>query len=256
MNKPALLVPTWSAPASVVAMVTLRTGGVSQKPFESFNLAFHVGDKPSAVSANRESLQQLLPAYMPVQWLQQVHGTNVVRPPRANLLEELEGDSIYLNQPGIAGAVMTADCLPVFFADKQGKSVAVAHAGWRGLVDGVLENTIACFDVAAEQICAWMGPAIGPCHFEVGSEVREQFLDSCANKLQRDAVAAAFLPGLQESKWLADIYALATIRLSAAGISDISGGGSCTVCDTLDYFSYRRDGKTGRMASLIYFNSP
>lgn len=237
------ILPDWPAPSQVRALSTTRHGGVSQPPWDSLNLGMHVGDDPARVAQNRARLREALPAE-PL-WLEQVHGTGVwqagVAPRRA--------DAAVSRTPGEVCAIMTADCLPVLFADHAGTVVAVAHAGWRGLCAGVLERTVEAMGAAPGDVLAWLGPAIGPAHFEVGPEVREAFMAS-------DAVAAdAFRPG-NGDRWLADIFLLAQQRLHAAGLpgSNVFGGGLCTVTDRGRFFSYRRDGVTGRMASLIWLD--
>lgn len=240
------IVPQWPAPARVRAIVTTRNGGVSQGRYASLNLATHVGDDPGAVAANRALLRSRLPAE-PV-WLEQVHGTNIVMA-ESSLGERClppVADGAWTRQPGVVCAVMTADCLPVLFCDDAGSVVAAAHAGWRGLCAGILERTVEAMRVAPARIQAWLGPAIGPGAFEVGAEVRSAFL-------QHDAgAAAAFVAGKEPGKWLADLYLLAKIRLAGAGVIDVFGGGFCTYTDAQRFYSYRRDGVTGRMASLIW----
>lgn len=242
-----LLRPDWPAPASVAALTTTRVGGVSSVPFDSLNLGDHVGDEPAAVAANRQRLVEACPGLSAISWLTQVHGTEVVA---ADTAGEQRADAQFTDQRELGCAVMTADCLPVLFCDRDGHRVAAAHAGWRGLCAGVLEKTVECFiDPAA--VLAWLGPAIGPAQFEVGAEVRTQFLDN-ASSAQHADVAMCFRPSPRERHFLADIYALARIRLRAAGITAIYGGGLCTVTDRAHFYSYRREGITGRMASLIY----
>jgi len=237
------LIPDWPAPAHVRALQTLRTGGCSPAPWASFNLGDHVGDEPARVAANRAELRRQLPAE-PL-WLQQVHGTVVVDAGQAP--QAATADASFANKPGQVCAVMTADCLPVLFCDRAGTVVAAAHAGWRGLLNGILEGTIAAMQRPPADLLAWFGPAIGPGRFEVGSEVRAAFV-------ARDAHAAGcFRP--HGDKWLADIYSLARQRLQAAGVKHIHGDGACTVSDAERYFSYRRDGVTGRMASLIWLDN-
>jgi YfiH family protein len=246
----APILPTWTAPTTVMALVTTRGGGVSKPPFDSFNLALHVKDNVTDVDLNRALLQGLLGEHIHLQWLEQVHGTQIVHAERG--AGECRGDAVFIDTPGVAGVVMTADCLPVFFADRGGRSVAVAHAGWRGLADGILERTLACFSVPASEVITWMGPAIGPCHFEVGAEVREIFLNTTEDELLRARIdAEGFRPAAGVGKYFADIYALATLKLLAAGVVSVSGGGECTYCDVSRFYSYRRDGITGRMASVI-----
>lgn len=233
-----LIVPDWPAPPKIRALVTTRNGGVSSGPYASLNLATHVGDDPAAVTRNRALLRAHLPAE-PV-WLEQVHGTDVQNAALGNA----RADASYARQSEIVCAVMTADCLPVLFCDRHATVVAAAHAGWRGLVAGVLESTISAMAAHPEDILAWLGPAIGPLSFEVGDEVRAKFVDA------HSASAAAFMR--QGDRWLADLYALARLRLHAAGIARIYGGGECTFRDRERFFSFRRDGETGRMASLIW----
>lgn len=235
------IVPDWPAPATVRALQTTRRGGVSAPPWESCNLGDHVGDEPARVAANRAVLRRQLPAE-PC-WLQQVHG--IVAVDAATSPQNTVADAAYSRRPGVVCAAMTADCLPVLFCDRAGSVVAAAHAGWRGLVAGVLEASIAAMAVPPGELLAWLGPAIGPQVFEVGDEVRAAFV------AQAEEAAAAFVahsPG----KWLADIEQLARQRLIAASVTAIYGGGWCTVNDPQRFFSYRRDGQTGRMASLVW----
>lgn len=236
------VLPDWPAPATVRAMQTTRRGGCSVAPWDSLNLGDHVGDDPSHVLANRARLRSRLPGEPA--WLKQVHGTRVVEA-MPDVSPVIEADAAFARQSGAVCVVMTADCLPVLFCNRAGTVVAAAHAGWRGLQAGVLEATIAAMAVAPGELLAWLGPAIGPARFEVGDEVRAAFIGS-----NPDA-AEAFVPS-SPGKWLADIYLLATHRLRAAGLTSIHGGGLCTVSDGERYFSYRRDGVTGRMATLIW----
>lgn len=240
------IVPDWPAPANVRALVTTRHGGVSIGPYASLNLGDHVGDDPTAVTANRHLLRQQLPAE-PV-WLQQVHGTRCIDASRS--ASGCEADAAFTNTPGVVCAVLTADCLPVLLCDVAGTVVAVAHAGWRGLAAGVIESTVASMAVPGERLLAWLGPAIGPRHFEVGGEVRDTFL---AHDPQ---AASAFVarPNGTQGKWLCDIYSLAAQRLAALGVCRLASADFCTVRDSEQFFSYRRDGSTGRMASLIWLD--
>lgn len=235
------LIPDWPAPANVRTLQTLRTGGCSPAPWNSLNLGDHVGDDPGRVAANRASLRERLPAE-PL-WLNQVHGTAVVD--AASAVQRVAADAAFSRRPGAVCAVMTADCLPVLFCDRAGTVVAAAHAGWRGLLDGVLENTVAAMQVPPGELLVWLGPAIGPERFEVGDEVRAAFV-------ARDAGAAACFAAHANGKWLADIYGLARQRMAGLGVVHVSGGNACTVSDAEHYFSYRRDGVTGRMATLIW----
>lgn len=234
-------VPDWPAPAQVQAVQTTRAGGLSLPPWDHFNLAEHVGDAPADVAANRALLRRQLPGE-PC-WLNQIHGNIAVDVAFAP--KNSDADAAYTRQAGVVCAVMTADCLPVLFCDRAGTVVAAAHAGWRGLLAGVLTQTIAAMQVPGDQLLAWFGPAIGPENFEVGDEVRQAFVASDAR------AQAAFQPH-GPGKWLADIAMLARQRLNSAGVSAVFGGGMCTVNERERFFSYRRDGVTGRMASLIW----
>ncbi len=241
-NELPLILPDWPAPHQVRAVSTTRSGGTSGGAFASLNLGDHVGDNPQDVAANRAILASQLHAE-PL-WLTQVHGTAVIDAAQAT--PGSEADAAISHQPGRACSVMTADCLPVLFCDRHGSTVAAAHAGWRGLHAGILEETVKSMQVPASDILAWLGPAIGPQAFEVGEEVRTAFLS-------RDNQAAlAFRHGKQDGKWWADLYLLARQRLAACGVSRIYGGTRCTFSEADTFFSYRRDGQTGRMASLIW----
>lgn len=244
------LVPQWSAPSTVFAFVTTRMNGVSCAPFDAFNLGLHVGDDPAHVNANRDLLSQALPIQQPLQWLEQVHGNQIVDAISDGVTRQ--ADAAYVDGVGMAAAVMTADCLPVFFASKNGLRVAVAHAGWRGLLNGVLENTLARFPDDPSDVLVWFGPAIAQCHFEVGAEVRDAFLLAEASSASRVLINdQAFRPGETAGKYYADLYLLARLRLQARGVATISGGQHCTYCDSQHFYSYRRDGRTGRFASVI-----
>lgn len=239
------ILPTWSVPDFVHAFTTTREGGVSQAPFDSLNLGDHVTDDPQSVQTNREILQEQgnLP-HFPL-YLTQTHSTRVLRLPYEQ--NDIEADAVYTNQANQVCLVMTADCLPVLFCSKDGKEIAAAHAGWRGLCDGVLEATVAEFECKPENICVWLGPAIGPTAFQVGEDVIEQF---CAFDPQaREAfVADEYISG----KFLGNLYQIARQRLNKLGITEIAGGDYCTYCDAEQFFSYRRDKITGRMATLIW----
>jgi YfiH family protein len=236
------LVPDWPAPQNVKALQTTRRGGVSTAPYDSLNLGDHVGDAPLAVVRNRMLLGALLPSE-PV-WLKQVHGTTVIDV-RVAGCGAPEADACISRERGAVCVVMTADCLPLLLCDEEGSVVGAAHAGWRGLCDGVLERTVQAMDVPPHQLLAWLGPAIGPQAFEVGDEVRAAFI---AKQAAAAAAFAAHAPG----KWLADIYQLARLRLEALGVTRIHGGGLCTFRDRERFFSYRRDGATGRMGTFIW----
>ncbi|KQP35660.1 peptidoglycan editing factor PgeF [Pseudorhodoferax sp. Leaf274] len=242
-----LLVPDWPAPARVRALHSLRAGGVSAPPYDSLNLGDHVGDDAAAVQRNRALLSARLGA-APV-FMQQVHGTAVESLPCAHAVPV--ADACMSLQPGVACTIMVADCLPVLFCDTEGRAVAAAHAGWRGLAAGVLENTMAALDRAVPQAqwLAWLGPCIGPSAFEVGEEVRAAFVGQAA------AAAGCFRPHAP-GKWLADLPALARLRLAASGLQGIHGNDSsarwCTVGAPSRFFSHRRDRVSGRMAACIW----
>lgn len=244
-----LVFPEWPAPASVRSVSTTRLGGVSIPPYDSLNLGTHVSDDPAAVMENRRRLNQFatLPAE-PV-WLTQVHGVDVVD--AATALIGTSGDASFSAEPSVVCAIQTADCLPVLFCDAAGQLVAAAHAGWRGLVAGVLEKTVAAMcerGASSASMLAWLGPAIGPQAFEVGEEVRTAFVS------HDPATAKAFV--LQaEGKWLADIFLLAQQRLAACGVTRVYGGGVCTFSDPRRFFSHRRDRLCGRQVSLIWLDS-
>lgn len=246
------LIPDWPSPPQVRALVTTRAGGVSRAPYDSLNLGDHVEDDPVAVSGNREllerALNRLAPATAPL-WLKQVHGLRVVEPPAEPTQRRVwipEADAATTTLTGVPITVMTADCLPAFFCDRAGTRVAVAHAGWRGLCDGVLEATAATF-AEPSQVLVWLGPAIGPASFEVGDEVRAAFM------AQDPAAGDAFVPSPgRPGAWLGDLYRLARQRLARVGITAVTGGGLDTFSDHERFYSFRRDSRTGRMASVIW----
>lgn len=247
MTEAEIIVPDWKVPVNVKALVSTRPGGVSVAPFDSLNLGQHVADDEATVLENRRLLQQMggLPSE-PV-WLQQVHGIKVVRAELAGANEI--ADAATTEIPEIVCTVMTADCLPVLFCNSQGTQVAAAHAGWRGLLAGVLETTVNSFIGSQGELHAWLGPAIGPEVFEVGDEVRAAYLD------EDSEMQSAFKAGVSDGKWLLDIYAAARIRLEKVGVTRISGGGFCTYTEQQRFFSYRRQAKTGRMASMIWLTA-
>lgn len=236
--------PNWPAPPNVKALQTTRTGGVSQGAYASLNLGAHVNDDPIAVAANR----QLLSAYLPSEpvWVNQVHGVEVIDAAVSSCLEN--ADASFTTKPNVVCVTMTADCLPVLLCDKKGSVVAAAHAGWRGLCDGVIEAAVAKMQVPTGEILVWLGPAIGPDAFEVGDDVREQFITKDAN------AALAFKP--HGDKWLCNMYQIAKQRLNAVGVTEVYGASVnedfCTCTDKDRFFSFRRDNVTGRMASMIW----
>ena len=239
------LIPDWPAPEHVKALITTRRGGCSQTPYDGMNLADHVGDDPERVSNNRALLRQKFNLPAEPNWLQQVHGCQVAA--CGSSAAPVEADAVVAEQPGQVCAVMTADCLPLLICNDSGSRVAAVHAGWRGLAAGVIEAALDRFDEPGESLLVWLGPAIGPDRFEVGDDVRELFLNS------GQAHETAFKPGAP-GRWLADIYQLARVRLMERNIGFVGGGDYCTVTDEKRFFSYRRDGSTGRMASLIWID--
>lgn len=239
----SFLIPDWPAPPRVKALQTTRRGGVSSAPYDSLNLGSHVGDAPLAVARNRMLLSAILPSE-PV-WLEQVHGTQVANADMASCRPQ--ADACIARHRAAVCAVMTADCLPVLLCDQRGSVVGAVHAGWKGLAAGVIEATVLAMQVAPQELMAWLGPAISQQAFEVGAEVRDAFV------AEQPQAIKAFTPGHQ-GKWLADLYTLARMRLNALGVSQISGGDFCTFGERARFFSYRRDGVTGRMATFIWLD--
>ena len=240
------IVPDWPVPSRVRAFVTTRAGGVSAAPYDRFNLGTRCGDDPSLVSTNRALLRDCLPGE-PV-WLRQVHGARALDAGTVIQVngDEPEADASYTRAAGVVCTVLVADCMPVLLADRAGTAVAVAHAGWRGMSSGVIEAAVAGMGLTAGDIVAWLGPAIGPEHFEVGGDV----LNAFAQADSRAAAAFKPYPG-RPGKWLCDLYALARLRLASLGIDAVYGGGYCTVSD-VRCFSFRRDKITGRMGAFIW----
>ena len=239
------IVPDWPAPAQVRAVTTTRHGGVSRGAYTSMNPADHVGDEPAAVQANRQRLQQALDLPGQPLWLQQVHGTGVVNAAGAG--QSPRADASYSEQPGYVCAVMTADCLPLLLTDTNGRCVAAVHAGWRGLAAGVIEQAVNAMRQPGDSLLAWLGPAIGPAAYRVGDEVRAAFV------AHAPAAAATFQPAA-DGGWFADLYQLARQRLAGCGITAVYGGECCSFTDSERFYSYRRDGVTGRMATLIWLD--
>ena len=244
----SLLRADWPAPPNVHAFTTLRgPAGDSAPPFDRFNLGLRSGDDASVVADNRLMLERALELPSAPRWLRQVHGTQVMRFDTARHVDgdEPEADAAVTSVPGVVLAILTADCLPVVFAARDGSEVAAAHAGWRGLAGGVLEATLAAMGTPADEVIAWLGPAAGPERYEVGAEVRDTFLSSRASD---DAAFVATRPG----HWHVDLYALARRRLRDAGVSSVTGGNLCTIGDAKRFHSHRRDQRGGRMATLAW----
>ena len=249
---PERIIPDWPAPPRVRALVTTRAGGVSRGAYTGLNLGMHSGDASEDVACNRARLRQSLPAE-PL-WLRQVHGTTVVE--ADGLDRGPEADAALAQRPGTVCAVLSADCLPLLICDQAGTVVAAAHAGWRGLSLGVIEQTLRFMRRPPEALLVYLGPAIGAAAYEVGPEVREAFAvaDRTAGQGRYPEVGAGFIPG-GPGKFHADLYALARRRLARSGVTRVYGGGYCTYTERERFFSYRRDGATGRMASLIWMEA-
>lgn len=245
----------WSAPENIIALTSIRSGGVSIEPYKDFNLALHVGDNEKSVVENRQKLIDHCRGLTSIQWLSQVHGTHVITAKVAgqtNVEKVPSADACYTQESSLACAVMTADCLPVVFCDVKGSEIAVAHAGWKGLVSGIIESTLAKFKAPAEDILVWFGPAISQENFEVGLEVREAFLDRASSNTL-DETRQAFTLNLQRNRhYFANLVQLARIRLESNGIEKIFGGEMCCFNESEKFFSYRRNKQTGRMATIIY----
>ena len=235
------IVPQWPAPAWVHAFITTRAGGVSRGPYASFNVGDLTDDDPQAVRENKRRLDALLPSA--ARWLRQVHGAQVA--PAESVSGIIEADASFTQQAAVVCAIKIADCMPVLLCDRAGRSVGIAHAGWRGLSRGVVENTITAMNVDPSSLIAYLGPAIGPDTFEVGADVLDAFCSV-------DAEASRAFRPLRPGKWLADLFLLGRQRLTRAGVTRIFGGGMCTVSDPAHFFSHRRDRVTGRMAALIW----
>jgi YfiH family protein len=240
--------PNWPAPANIKALQTTRLGGVSSAPYDSLNLGEHVNDNPTHVAHNRQLLSDYVPSE-PV-WLNQVHGTRVIDAALSGCVES--ADAAFTQKKRVVCVTMTADCLPVLLCDTQGTIVAAVHAGWRSLCDGVIEQTVAAMlaqdaTLKANQLMAWLGPAIGPQAFEVGGEVMAQFV-------AQDSVASTAFIACGD-KWLGNLPMIAQQRLNHLGIQSVFGIDECTYQTPEKYFSFRRDGNTGRMATLIWLSA-
>ncbi len=246
-DKMNILLPNWDVPEHVKALSTTRMGGVSKSPFDTFNLAHHVGDDEESVQSNRKILKRdwLLPS--DPYWLNQTHSTRVIHVTDKNT--DKNGDASWTELNHLVCSVMTADCLPLLMYQSNPESVAATHAGWRGLLDGIIENTIAALPGPPDTIKVWLGPAIGPRAFEVGPEVRDAFITKHASANH------CFTESHNTGKFMADIYQLAILRLNHLGITDISGGNYCTYAESDLFYSYRRENQTGRMASLIWLGA-
>ncbi|HEX7382619.1 MAG TPA: peptidoglycan editing factor PgeF [Nevskiaceae bacterium] len=245
MPSTSFIQPDWPAPGRVRAASTTRRGGVSGGPWRGLNLATHCGDAAADVWRNRDLLRRALGLPTEPVWLEQVHGCDVRRLPSP----DDPADAVWTTTPGVVCTILTADCLPVLLCDRGGGMVAAAHAGWRGLAAGVLETTLQALPVEPCRLMAWLGPCIGPDAFEVGEDVRSAFCSGTP------IARAAFKPARRPAHWFADLARLARDRLMAAGVEDIHGGIWDTFSDPLRFYSYRRDGRTGRMATMIWLEA-
>jgi uncharacterized protein, YfiH family len=245
-----LLEPVWPCPANVRAVISTRRGGVSQAPYASANLGDHVGDDPTAVARNRDFLAQQI-GVQQWPWLQQIHGVAVQRI-SGKLQQGVCADAVYTSQPGIACAVLTADCLPILLCDVTGTQVAAAHAGWRGLAAGVIQNTVTEFSSPPVELMAYLGPAIGPRHFEVGEDVYRAFAQLFEKAGADMEWRESFRPSNRPGHFYANLYGLARCVLQQLGVQQVFGGDFCTYADAERFYSYRRDGVTGRMVSAIW----
>ncbi len=241
-----IILPDWDAPTRIRALTTTRKGGVSKSPYDSFNLAHHVGDESESVRVNRDILSRdwLLPR--PPHWLNQTHSIEVIE--ISDKLMTHDADASWTGHRGMVCTVMTADCLPILLYQENPDKVAAIHAGWRGLQAGIIEQTIEVMNANTSALTAWLGPAIGPTAFEVGAEVREAFL------AEDTGCSECFMPSKNSNKYMANLYHLAKRRLHCSGVTAISGGDYCTFMDDELFYSYRRDGQTGRMATLIWID--
>ena len=249
-GKAAWVDADWPAPPGVRALTTTRFGlGVSKPPFDSFNLGLRSGDEAAAALENRRQLGQALDLPSPPRWLRQVHGIEVAIEPAAvgPHADEPEADASVTSETGKVLAILTADCLPVVFAARDGSEIAAAHAGWPGLSAGMLEATVAAMRTPAARVQAWIGPAAGPQRYEIGEEVRERFI-------AHDPRAVSAFVATRPGHWLVDLFAIARMRLAHAGITRVYGGDLCTISDPQRFFSHRRDARTGRMATLVWFD--
>ncbi|WP_227370289.1 peptidoglycan editing factor PgeF [Halomonas sp. M20] len=247
-EQPTLLLPDWPAPSTVGAFITTRETGPSQGAYASFNPALHVGDELATVAHCRSLLAAQVDDARPLLWLEQVHGIDVLQDYEQEYVDKPpRGDAAVAFDTRYVCVILTADCLPVFFCDRQGSRVGLAHAGWRGLANGVLEASVAALGCAPEDVLVWLGPAISNAQFEVGKEVFDTFV-----AIQPEA-ASAFEPSpYRLGHYMGDLYRLARLRLERLGVSHISGGHFCTACEPRFYSHRRDDGVTGRMASMIW----
>ncbi|MDG2140510.1 MAG: peptidoglycan editing factor PgeF [Gammaproteobacteria bacterium] len=240
----------WPAPSNIHAFVTSRQGGYSTKNFSSLNLAFHVDDKLDLVARNRALLQASVSRDLTFQWLRQIHSASVFQVDSSG--PEKKGDGLLCKKAGIVCCILTADCLPVFFTNKHGTEIAIAHVGWRGMSKGIIQNVVNTMESNPREVITWLGPAIGPCHFEVGEEVKFIFSQSHWPDMLRHEMQRCFSCAGDPKKYFLDLYQATKVILNSMGISEVYGGDECTYCQEEKYFSFRRDGDTGRMVSAIF----
>lgn len=253
-TKSKVIVPNWSKPTNIKAVFTSRQGGVSSSPWDSFNLGLNTQDDEQSLKTNRDMLAKDLPNNLKIQWLKQVHAAQVYAAKFDSSENLPTADICFTTEQSIACAVLTADCLPILICDKLGTEVAAVHAGWRGLVCGVLQNAIEQFTSPVEELSIWIGPAICQNHFEVGQEVIEAMLE--AQLFSQSELPYVSLPSEREtSKSYLNLVEIAKRKLQQLGVIHISGGQFCSYCDVKNFYSYRRDGETGRMASLIWIEN-
>lgn len=249
-----LIIPGWRVPPQVKSLVTTRLGGISPEPWRSFNLGVNTEDSWQNIQANRALLSNHLPSGLKVQWLKQVHGSNYFTADAETSAILPTADICYSSSSGVACAVLTADCLPILISNSEGTEVAAVHAGWRGLVDGVLARALASFSSPAKDLSIWIGPAISLDAFEVGREVVEAMLQAELFKADElDSLSKQHQTDL--NKIYLDLYGIARNKLLSLGVEHISGGQYCSYFDAERFYSYRRDGETGRMASLIWIDA-
>ncbi|HIG40396.1 MAG: peptidoglycan editing factor PgeF [bacterium] len=235
--------PVWPVAGAVSALVTTRSGGCSDEPYTSLNLATHVGDEPGQVRLNRQRLVSALNILHEPVWLNQVHGNRIYDVKSDSFGVLPEADACYTREPGLALAIMVADCLPILLSSTSGKEIAAVHAGWRGLAGGIIRRVVEHFESDSDSMVAWLGPAIGPCHYEVDALVKDEFNTS-----------AAFTNTGKEDRWMMDLRAEASQQLFDAGVKQVFGEALCTFCEN-KFYSYRRDGRTGRFAALIWLKN-
>ncbi|MEM8593341.1 MAG: peptidoglycan editing factor PgeF [Pseudomonadota bacterium] len=247
-----LIVPQWPAPDHIQAFTTVRHGGVSDAPYDSLNLGFHVNDRPEHVAQNVQLIQDTIGSDVHLAWMKQVHGVTVCSP-KAVESEITEGDAMYTSEERVACSVLSADCLPVLFCDREGNEVGASHAGWRGLAAQILSKTLSHFSAQPRDVLVWLGPAIGPTAFEVGQDVKDAFIASLGAECASSDIDEAFTM-CSDGKYFADLYQLARLELRSRGVQAIYGGEHCTLSD-FQFYSYRRDQVTGRMASVIVRHS-